>query len=254
MILRKRISLLLVAIIIMIGACGCMNHQDYADKILAELENKYNKSFEIVKLSYEIDGENGNFYRAVCREQGGNTTFVAFYYLKGSDYLLSDELEEDFSTADEPILIDSYSNSLLNKAYVSFLEENADILFAISDVNFISHSLSKEDVDQGLAYCLFDGRFEAISKVYLFADQAREDKEQFESELLQWLSDYKILQQSIDIAYIPAKDIEAVRDEYQDDTYLIREKLKNDSRVSRYSWYLTEAGNGIVSKNDVKGV
>lgn len=254
MMFRRWISLVIIAGLVMIGACGCMNHQDHSDKILAELKSKYSTDFEIVKLSYEVDGESGNFYRAVCKEQGDEQTFVAYYYLNGSQYLLHQNLGVELNKPESAILVDEYPVLLLNKAYAGFLEEKADILFAISDVSFISHNLSKEDVEQGLEYCLFNGKHEALAKVYLFIDENHKNKEKLEAEIITQLSSYGILQQSVDMVYISDKDMEVVKSEYQDDTYLIRDRLKEDSRITRYSWYLTEAGKGIVAKNDVKGV
>jgi hypothetical protein len=250
---RRLVFIFIILGLIMMGACGCMNHQDYSDKILAELKGKYSKDFEIVKLSYEVDGESGNYYRAVCKEQGDDQTFVAYYYLNGSQYLLQQNLDVELNKPGQAVLVDEYPVLLLNKAYAGFLEEKTDILFAISDVNFISHILSKEDVDQGLEHCLFNGEYEALAKVYLFVDNSHKDEEKFEAEVVTQLSGNGIFQQSIDVVYISDKDMEAVRSEYQDDTYLIRDKLKEDSRVTRYSWYLAEAGKGIVSKNDVEG-
>lgn len=231
-----------------------MNHHAYSNEILSALESKYSKDFEIENLSYEFDGKNGNYYRAVCKEPGSSSTFVVYYHLKGADYLLANDIGEDvgFST-DKPVLIDTYPNMLLNKAYARFLEENTDILFAIAEVHFISYNLSKEDVDQGLKHCLLDGSYEVMVKVYLFVDQTCENVVNFESELLECVSGYRILQQSIDVAYVSAEDMESVRFEYQNDTYLIRDRLKNDNRITRYSWYLTEAGKGIVNRKYVKG-
>ena len=80
-----------------------MNHNDYSEKILKELSDKYDKTFEIVKLSYEVDGENGNYYRAVCKEKDSENTFVAYYYLKGSEYLLSEDVGDELKVSkDKP--------------------------------------------------------------------------------------------------------------------------------------------------------
>jgi len=60
--------------------------------------------------------------------------------------------------------------------------------------------------------------------------------------------------QSIDIAYIADADVEAIKREYSDDIYMIEDRLTEDEKITRYSWYFAERGKGITEKKDVKGV
>ena len=252
----KKITLLLMVGIIMIGACGCMNHQDYSDKILAELKGKYSKDFEIVKLSYEVDGESGNYYRAVCREPDSDNTFVAYYYLNGSDYLLSEEIGEDLVISkNEPFLVDTYPKMLLNLRLADYLKDNiSGILFVVSDVGAFDHTFTIDDIEKGIQHCVSNTDFNIQSKLYVCASNSIEDKEQFERDLVQRILSMNAYKQSIDVAYIADENIQPVRAEYYDDVYMIENRFSEDERIVRYSWYFAERGKGVVEKQDVKGV
>lgn len=256
MIFRRWISLVIIAGLVMIGACGCMNHQDYSDKILAELKSKYSTDFEIVKLSYEVDGENGNYYRAVCKETESDSTFVAYYYLKGSDYLLSEEIGEDISIAkDEPFLVDTYPNMLLNRKVAKHLTDNVQgVLFAIADIGAFDYTLTISDVEKGIQHCVANADFNVQSKLYVFASNSIEDKESFEEYLVQMILSMNAYKQSIDVAYIADENVQLEKAEYYDDIYMIEDRFSEDEKIIRYSWYFAERGKGVVEKQDVKGV
>ena len=233
-----------------------MNHQDYSDEILAELKGRYGKDFEIVKLSYEVDGENGNYYRAVCKEAEGDSSFVAYYYLKGSDYLLSEEIGEDISIAkDEPFLVDTYPNMLLNRRVAEHLTDNVQgILFVIADLGAFDYTLTISDVEKGIAHCVANADFNVQSKLYVFASNSIEDKERFEEDLVQLILSMNAYKQSVDVVYIADENVQPVKAEYYDDIYMIEDRFSEDEKIIRYSWYFAERGKGVVEKQDVKGV
>jgi len=167
--MKKAICFIMI-ILIAIGVCGCMNHNEYSDKILKGLSDKYNKEFEIVKLSYEVDGENGNYYRAVCKEQDTENTFVAYYYLKGSQYLLSEDVGDELKVSkDEPLLIDTYPNLLLNLKVAEQLSKDNGVLFVVADIGAFEHTFTISDIEMGINHCLSNESFDVQSKVYLFA-------------------------------------------------------------------------------------
>lgn len=233
-----------------------MNHQNYSDEILAKLESKYSKDFEIVKLSYEVDGESGNYYRAVCREPDSDSTFIAYYYLKGSDYLLSEEIGEDLVISkNEPFLVDTYPNMLLNRKVAEHLTDNVQgVLFAIADIGAFDYTLTISDVEKGIAHCVANADFNVQSKLYVFASNSIEDKESFEENLVQMILSMNAYKQSIDVAYIADENVQLVKAEYYDDIYMIEDRFSEDEKIIRYSWYFAERGKGVVEKQDVKGV
>lgn len=252
--MKKAICFIMI-ILIAIGVCGCMNHNEYSDKILKGLSDKYNKEFEIVKLSYEVDGENGNYYRAVCKEQDTENTFVAYYYLKGSQYLLSEDVGDELKVSkDEPLLIDTYPNLLLNLKVAEQLSKDNGVLFVVADIGAFEHTFTISDIEMGINHCLSNESFDVQSKVYLFASNSIENKEQFEKDITQTILSMNAYKQSIDIAYIADADVEAVKREYSDDIYMIEDRLTEDEKITRYSWYFAERGKGITEKKDVKGV
>lgn len=233
-----------------------MNHQDYSDKILAGLKSKYSTDFEIVKLSYEVDGENGNYYRAVCKEAESDSTFVAYYYLKGSDYLLSEKIGVDISIAkNDPFLVDTYPNMLLNQRVAERLADNAQgVLFAIADIGAFDYTLTISDVEKGIEHCVANPDFNVQSKLYVFASNNIEDKERFEEGLVQLILSMNAYKQSIDVVYIADENVQSVKAEYYDDIYMIEDRFFEDEKIIRYSWYFAERGKGVVEKQDVKGV
>lgn len=233
-----------------------MNHNENAAKILNELSKKYNRTFEFIQLTYEVDGNNANFYRAVCREQGSELSFVAYYYLNGTEYLLSDTGAEELNFSDgEAILVDEYSNLLLNNMFAQYLiASDPNILFAIAEIGSRDHAFTIDDIEKGLEYCICNGSFDIWIKTYLFVNSDIENKDMFDANIVTELLKIRAYPQSVDIAYISVDDTEKIKKDYQDDIYMIGDRLEEDERVVRYSWYLSEKGNEITRNKNVKGV
>lgn len=232
-----------------------MNHEEYSKKILDELNSRYNKDFEIVKLTYEVSGNAGNFYRAVCREKDKDKTFVSYYYLNGSDYLLSENNEiNDEKSDNKPVLVDEYINLCLAEMYNDYISKlDNSILFVTTEMSFNENAPTFADLEKGLEYCLSASNYKTLAKVYVFANNGIAEKTSFENEMLQKVSNLDLYQQSIDIAYINENNREEVKGNYQDDTYMIRDKAKNDDNIFRYVWFLMENEKGVVNQKVVKG-
>ncbi len=146
-----------------------MGKEDYSKKILNELSKKYNKEFEIVQMTYEVSGERKSFYRAVCKETGDDRTFVAYYYLGDSERLSSDKTTDTEANNRESFFVDEYVNLSLNRQYENYFTENyKEVLFAISDIEFYDHILSKDEMKKGLEYCISNEDYNTHSKIYLF--------------------------------------------------------------------------------------
>ncbi len=252
--IKKALCLFLITLLA-IGACGCMNHEEYSKKILNELNNRYDKEFEIVKLTYEVSGNAGNFYRAVCKEKGSEKTFVSYYYLNGSDYLLSESKSiSEEKSGDKPLLVDEYVNFCLAEMYSDYISElDSSILFVTAEVSFNENSPSYADLEKGLEYCLSANNFKTLVKVYVFVKSDISEKTLFENELINSASNFNVYQQSLDFAYINENSSQDLRDKYLDDTYMIRDRIKSDDSVIRYIWFLMESEKGITNQKVVKG-
>lgn len=253
-IIKKALCLLLITLLA-IGACGCMNHEEYSKKILDELNSRYNKEFEIVKLTYEVSGSSGNFYRAVCKAKDNDNTFVSYYYLNGSDYLLAENNEANDKKSDnKPLLVDEYINLCLAEMYSDYISRlDNSILFVTTEMSFNENAPTFADLEKGLDYCLSASNYKTLAKVYVFANTNISQKADFEDELINKVSNFDLYVQSFDIAFIDESNCEEIKNRYQDNTDSIRDKAKRDDDITRYVWFLTESSKGVVTQKVVKG-
>lgn len=231
-----------------------MNHNKYLQTILKILENKYDQAFEITQLFYEVDGANGNYYRAVCREKGQKEKFVAAYYLNGSDFLLADHMEGKLAMPGaKAVLVDNYPNTLLNLKVADYLvKSNTKILFAIADIGMLGHALTMDDLEQGISCCVSNKAFDIQAQIYLFVNADIENHEQFEQEMISKILSWNMYRQKINIAVVSEKSIGEIRKAYEGNTYMIEDRLEEDEKVYRYSWYFAERGQGVRKQKVVK--
>lgn len=254
MMFRRWRPLLLILVLVMIGACGCMNHKDYSDKILEELESRYEKKFEIVQLTYEVSGNAGNYYRAVCKDSETEVEFVACYYLNGSDSLLSVGLDVTSTVKKgEPFLVDEYCIALLNEQFAAFLvSEDLNIEYAIADTITVAHSLTIEDLSKGVEFCLSNDEFDIKATIYLFiTDDA--NKNASEKAITDRIMELDLYRCNVDVIYVPLEYMDAIEDDYSHSLSSIEDKLEDDSRISSYRRYAISRGKGITLTEEVKG-
>lgn len=230
-----------------------MNHNEYSEKILKELSAKYDKEFEIVQLTYEVSGDGGNFYRAVCKAKDSETTFVACYYLNGTQYLLSSD-ETIQETKNEPILVDEYCSLLLNEKFIDYLlSRELGISHAVVDIATVKHALTFEDVSSGVEYCLSNNSFDVKVSAYVFISSDETDDTDFENKIINKFKGLNLYRCNLVIAYVSEGALPTVKDDYVNDIYMIEDKMRNDDRIVLYKRYSISEELGIELKEEIKG-
>lgn len=231
-----------------------MKHSDYLAKILDALAQKYGKEFEILWANYEFDGASGNFYRVGCREKGRKEIFLAKYYLRGTDSLLAwmtDGPPEGHTG--KPELQDSYCNLLLNIQTAEYLvAENPDVLFAIADIGVSGHVITMEDLKDGVTAFLAAKGASIRGGIWLFVSNQAADRENLENELVSGVLSLRMEKQNIRIAYVSPSVLGAMKEEYGSDTDRLDDRLKAETRVSRYCRYTTCREDGVVARHVIK--
>lgn len=231
----KLLTFSLLIIFYILGACGCMNNKDYSDKILSELEKKYNITFEIEKLTLEFSGDLGKYYRAVCKESGQDKTFVAVYY---------DDKNE---------LYDEYCGLRLNEDLVDYLiSSDLGIEHAVVDIITVKHALTVDDIDRGVEYCLSNEDFDVKVSAYIFLDQSILDNTDIENKLVDKFTELKIYRCNLDVVYMSSDSLALAKNEYKD-VYKLDYNLEKDTRIIEYRRYNISADFGTELTEIVKG-
>ena len=231
-----------------------MNHQEYIKKILDELGRKYEKEFEVVQATYEVSGNGGNFYRAVCAEKESGVRFASWCYLNGSDYQLPEEAETLFRKANgEPTVLDEYCVALLNKQFAAeLMAADMKIKFAIADTKTASCSLTIEDLSRGVQYCLSNDALQTKATVYLFITEET-NRSELREAIIQHMTQLNLSRCNVDIAFVSDDDLNAVINDYAVLPLFIDSMLANDPRVSAYTQYAISREKGVTYSNAVKG-
>ena len=232
---RKVAFLCIFILIIAVGVCGCMDHKDYENEILNELERRYNKTFEIQQLTAEFDGNSGKFYRAVCKPADGGNLFVARY------------------SCEKKVLYDEYCDMLLKEDIAQYLVSgDLGISYAVVNVITVGRALKAEDVAKGVEYCLSNDEFDVKVAVYAFLDQSLAADGEAEKKILDKLLSLDIYRCNLDVAYMTSDGLVAAKEEYTD-VYRLGDRLEEDGRVSGYKCYIMSRESGIQSTQIVKG-
>lgn len=236
----------------MIGEIQHMEYKEYEEKILQGLTEKYNRDFEIVELTYEVSGRRGDFYRAACREVGGERIFNSYYYPNATNM---PELTESIENFDKkPELTDEYSETALNVKFEEYLVRNIDgVILAIADTDFGVYPITFDEVCKGVTYCLFDGNIEVDTRIKLFADKSIADKPSYEKVIINGLLKSSIMVMSVDFVYIDEINKDMMNDKYHNNTYMFRDRIVEDNCTERCVWYIVQKNRGIIKVKEIKG-
>lgn len=230
-----------------------MDHKKYSEIILGELSSKYEKSFEISRLTYEMDGNAGNYYRAICNEEGSDVPFVACYYLNGSEYLLSEEVGDSIpESGDQPLLVDDYCTALLNeKVAESVLSSRLGISHAIVDVATVNHALDINDISKGVEYCVSNEDFKTKLSAYVFINTKEKNKTAAEDAVIQKLRSMNPYRCNLHIVNI---DFESgIPSKYTQNIYAVEDAVASDEKVISHRRYKISEDAGVTLEEVVKG-
>lgn len=225
-------------------------NQNYSSVIQDELTQKYNRNFEIVNLYYEVDGANGGYYRAICREAGDTSQFVAYYYLKNTDHF---NLNTARSTDGEYVLVDDFCNLLMNKKYAGYLSG-----FCTEALHIVTESVTKQEItltDIEKDESLFDFKNHPNIKIkaYFFVPGSIENKDAYGIALANKIAELGVERSVLNLIFTDLKSTAEIKAKYKNDTYMLDNNFNQDNNIVYYLRYFTEASNGIVSEKCVKG-
>ncbi|MBE6766524.1 MAG: hypothetical protein E7550_02940 [Ruminococcaceae bacterium] len=230
-----------------------MNHNEYSQKILDFLTQKYKKEFEIVDLIYEVDGDRGSFYRAICKEKEEGIEFISYCYLNGTAYLLFEETDETISSPNKEVEIqDDYCECVLGARFAKyFKEKNIDALAIVAEIGAINYKFTLDDIANGFEYCLSNSDFDVRMHMCVLASNAICDKNSFEKNVIEGVLKFNSYYSVIDFAYAVDNFDEQNSVDYASDVYSFEESATNDYIVE-YNRYLAKK-DGKSSKKVIKG-
>lgn len=153
----KKVICIITSLIMIIGACGCMkNDENKKSYVLEHIENKYNKTFEIV--SYTDKNIDMPYDEIVMQDSEGKLFFV--YVEKNED--------------GEEVIQDGYYGVLKSDDYEKMIRNILDKYF--SDYKFFSEFTAsyfdeKYDSDYDLSDALNDNNIQFFTDSYIFVSE-----------------------------------------------------------------------------------
>ena len=184
---KRWIGMVLMLMILMLGGTACMKEkpsdqtantpissaqkgtartEDVQKAVLNFLSDKYGESFQLLQLSDEFDGKDGELYRAVCQSERYTEPFVLLAFRNLS---LAEERvqigETSFSVRDE------YANLVFAHTYEGMLRDALpESVFVGSVLNTGERCFTKEEYGQGMAACLERDDVKAYVTSYVVLD------------------------------------------------------------------------------------
>lgn len=242
---KKWLICIVLSMLMMLGVCGCMDKgKDYKKVTDAYLKEKYAEEFEMVKLSREFSGDVGTYIRAVYLSKRYDEKFTVYCYQATSR-------DEDTVVMDgeKYKVSDNYAEVLFQNEYAERLKEQiSDATIVKCRIIFDNYSLSKEDVDKGLEYCLNNEQFDSHAKIYVIADSEK-NTEEFISKVKNVVLPYKGYMQYLYLGFVDEIDEKAFQEQYLENINSFGDYLIESELVDRVEYVGFTRKDGIVRES-----
>lgn len=215
----KRFVLSLILILIMIGACGCMNaEQEYVASIQNYLEGKYNCGFTVHNVNEGFSGSDGNYIHASCEsEEYAGKVFDVYCYPIGGD-----KTGDEISVSGESYVIyekyaEVYFANQMRSEVEALLPENVFVECKIKfDCGYALHyALSEEEFNQGMESCLNNKEFYSFVTVYVVSDE-NAAAEELQKTVEEYCAKYNAHEQYMYFATAPQMDKAVITSHFEE--------------------------------------
>ena len=241
----KRLILLLITILIMIGVCGCMSaEQDYKEPIQKYLKEKYGCNFDVKQVTKEFNGLDGSYLRALCQSETQEGIFEVFCYLdekKSGDKIAIGE--------DEYVILDDYVDIIFMNELKSKIDAQIGTeAFLKCQVTFSDHFITEDEYKAGIQAC-FDN-VELFSHVTVYVavkDEANLEiiREKVENICL----GYNAYRQYLYFAVAPNAEAEELLKHYESNEDTFDQHLNECDLIDKVYFSLIKRDEGITKRS-----
>ncbi len=258
----KKILPIILSLLIIVGGVGCVKKtaKEYNLEILTYLEEKYNETFTVVKMSMHREIGRADVVLAECySEKYPHETFEVCYHLDMRETYDVDEIIELLKKADcydeekmsswksevEPYFEDDYSKIIFqnefDRKYCNFDSTMTQTWFEVSNYYPTAEEggVSLEEYMSSENYTLY-----ACTQVFVNEDMV-EDKTDYMEDVLNKVSVQGIARQYV-YFYFTDKSAEFLKEEYVNNYDDLVMYFKNADYLTGYESYLVKKG--IVQK------
>lgn len=241
----KKIIILFLSLIIMLGANGCMSSKNdlnsIKNSISSYLNEKYNCKFEIVKITEEFSGNRGFFYRLVCKSDKYSDLCIVYCHTdegnNGTPLIIGSK---------EYLVTDNYANIVFQSEYTSLLQDilGDDVLIKcqLKTPNYI---LSDSEFASGLKNCLENPEVPACMYTFIFADNEKVETN-LKSSTEFFLEQYNMYKQYLYVCYQNDINFETWNTLYYDNYSEFIAYLLYKSDIDRVEYSSFDQNKGLV--------
>jgi len=139
------------------------NDKNFDSAVLEYLNRKYDAEFKIVKSGMEFNGNDGDYFHAICTSEEYNDEFSVYCYPeseKSGDKITIEEIEY--------VVLDEYAEVVFQNKILSDIEQlvGKDV-FIRCQVEFSDHFISKQEFDTSFETCIGNAELYSHVTVYL---------------------------------------------------------------------------------------
>lgn len=253
--IKKVLLLSLAIVLIMIGACGCMNgEKDYQTPIQDYLKDKYGCEFSVKMVDKSV-GTDGPYVRAVCESADfpGNAFEVECY--PGDSGKTGDEITLGEETY---FVFDTYSDIVFSRHLEKELEEVIDEDAFVRCTVLMSHgtqypySLTKEQYAAGMKACLEQPDVYSFVSAYIVVG-ATADLEKIQSAVEAYALNNDAYSQHLYFAVMPELMEELVARHYEEHKGSFAAHMGVCELILQMESVELRRGNGVIGRIAEKG-
>ncbi len=247
----KKAASILVAMIMMLGVCSCMENIDYEKEMIRFLEEKYQeKGFSITQLTKEFSGSEGVLTRAVCQSERFDEKFTVYLY--ETEQLLGEVVNIDGKSY---AVQDNYADLVFAQEYAGKIADQfGEATMVKCQFLLRNYYITKETYEAGVEAFLLSTAFTTFPRIYMILDKAKEELgDAFVAQVQTEMERYGADNQYLYLVYSEDANVaewEAAYSEHYDrfDTFLKETDLTQRVEVASF-----ESGQTLWTMTTIKG-
>lgn len=239
---------ILSLVLIALGVCGCTsNDKNYNSTILKYLSNKYDTEFQITKSGMEFNGNDGNYFHAICTSSDYSDEFSVYCYPERESVR-----EKVIINNIEHAIYDNYAEVVFSKQLEEQITNQIDKgLFLRCQVSFPNYYLTDEEYNAGLKACFEDSSILSNVAIYVISPNTS-DIEDCQTKIEEICLQNNARWQYLYFATTNSKNFAEVSKHYKKEDGSFDLHLKECELIDELQFTLMKQDEGIIERTKEK--
>ena len=224
------------------------NDKNYNSAVLEYLNSKYDAEFKIVKSGMEFNGNDGDYFHAICTREEYNDAFSVYCYPERESVR-----DKVIINGIEHTVYDNYAEIVFSKELEEQISEQiSKDIFLKCRITFPNYYVTDEEFAAGFKACLKDSSLLSNVEVFVVSSDAT-DIEECQTKVEGICLQNNARWQYMYFATTRSEDYNEISKHYQREYSSFGRHLKECELIERVQFALAKQDEGIIERTIEKG-